>query len=42
MTDRSAADYEAFLRQLEEAQQGQQHAEEEREREAELRKQAEE
>jgi hypothetical protein len=42
MTARSAADYEALLRQLEEAQQGQQRAEEEREREAELRKQAEE
>lgn len=42
MTGRSAADYEALLRQLEEARQGQQRAEEEREREAELRKQAEE
>ncbi|KAM0706257.1 hypothetical protein Q7P35_005582 [Cladosporium inversicolor] len=42
MTGRSAADYEALLRQLEEARQGQQRAEEEREHEAELRKQAEE
>jgi hypothetical protein len=42
MTGRSAADYEALLRQLEEARQGQQRAEEERQREAELRKQAEE
>lgn len=40
MTGRSAADYEVLLRQLEEARQGQQRAEEEREREAELRKPA--